>query len=302
VSTSGKLATHPLGPREFRALSALVEERAGLSFDEQSHYLFERRLGERLDVRKLSGFGEYIELVKRDPEELEAVFDALTTKETYFFRQDYQLNAFVAEVLPELVATAGEYRRLTVWSAGCSTGEEAYTLAILLSESPLLRSFNVQIIGTDLCQSNIEAARRGEYRRSAFRTLPAGKLERYFEESGNGYRVTPAIRRLVHFSRVNLVNPFDVRSVRRVDVVFCRNVLIYFGDAIRKQVTESLFERLLPSGFLFLGHTESLLGAATQFEVIHLASDLAYRRPRLDRGGNDAGFRRGDASSSGARS
>lgn len=268
-----------LGQREFRALLSLVEERAGLAFDEEDHYLFERRLGERIAFRKLLGFGEYVDLVQRDPEELEAVFDALTTKETYFFRQDYQLDAFMAEVVPQLVANCGEYRRLTVWSAGCSSGEEAYTLAILLSESPLLRGFNVHVVGTDLCQSNIDAARRGEYRKSAFRTLPEGKLERYFEESGSGYRVAPAIRRMCHFSRVNLVNPFHVRAVGRVDVVFCRNVLIYFGESTRKKVTDLLFERILPGGFLFLGHTESLLSAQTHFEVVHLASDLAYRRP-----------------------
>ncbi|HSC87866.1 MAG TPA: CheR family methyltransferase [Polyangiaceae bacterium] len=273
----------PLNLKEFRAIAQLVEQRAGLAFDDASHYLFERRLGERVHARNLPSFVEYYELLRIDTAELEALFEALTTKETYFFRQDYQLDAFVREVLPELVTALGEYRRLTVWSAGCSTGEEAYTLAMLLSESPLLRSFNVQIVGTDLCQSNVEAARRAEYRSASFRALPPGRLERYFEKVGSSYRVTGSIRRMCHFARANLLDPAEVRSVGRVDVVFCRNVIIYFGDAARAQVIDALYERILPGGYLFLGHTESLLGARNPFEVVHLESDLAYRRPRSDR-------------------
>ncbi len=278
-----KGALFPLGPKEFRALADFVEKKAGLAFDDPSHYLFERRVGDRLTARNLTNYEEYLELLQRDPAELDALFDALTTKETYFFRQDYQLEAFVAEVLPELCASLGEYKRLTVWSAGCSSGEEAYTLAMMLSESPLLRSFNVQIVGTDLCQSNIEAARRAEYRATSFRALPPGKLERYFEKTKNGYRVTSSIRRMCHFARVNLLDVADVRSVGRVDVVFCRNVIIYFSEAARTRVVDSLFERILPGGYLFLGHTESLLGATTPFEVVHMASDLGYRRPRSER-------------------
>lgn len=282
-----------LGAKEFRALADLVQDKAGLAFDEQAHYLFERRLGERVIALNLHGFAEYIDVLRRNEQELDEVFDALTTKETYFFRQDYQLNAFIDEVLPEVLEAAKDYRRLTVWSAGCSTGEEAYTLAMLLSESPRLRGFNVQVVGTDLCQSNIDAARRAEYRRSAFRVLPPDKLARHFEETETGYRVNAAIRRMCHFSRVNLVDAAEIRSVGRVDVIFCRNVLIYFAEESRKKVTDALYERLLPGGYLCLGHSESLLWSKTGFEAVHLSSDLVYRRPRQDRPSQNSAVVRG---------
>lgn len=283
MTLRGKVGGPSLAWDEFEALARFLEQRAGLWFDEQNHYLFERRLSERLVLLGLHNFSEYLLYLEQHAQEVETVFELLTTKETYFYRQEYQLQAFVTEVLPSLVASAGEYRRLTIWSAGCSTGEEAYTLALLLSESELLRSFQVQIVGTDLCQSNIDAARRGEYRKSSFRVFPQEKLQPYFEECSVGYRVRPALKRMCHFSKMNLVHPEEVRAVGRVDVIFCRNVLIYFSENARKQVTRMLFERLLPGGYLFLGHTESLLSARTSFEPVHLSSDLVYRRPKTER-------------------
>lgn len=261
----------------------LLAEKAGLNFNDEAHYLFERRLGERLLELELPDFEAYLARVKGDFGELDVVYDLVTTKETYFDRQDYQLRGFSDEVLPGLVKNLGESRRLTVWSAGCSTGEEAYTLAMLLLESPLLDGFSVQVIGTDLCQSNIEAAKRGEYRQSSFRVLSDEKLRRYFTRNGTGYRVGPELRRLCHFSRANLLDVREVRAVGRVDAIFCRNVLIYFHERARKIVTDLLFERLLPGGVLLLGHTESLLHVETPFEVVHLASDIVYRRPTAQR-------------------
>lgn len=268
-----------LGEIEFSALRRVLRHEAGLNFDEQGRFLVERRLGERIAELGLRGFGVYVRELETNAEELEYALEALTTKETYFFRQEYQLSAFVTEVVPNLVRASGEYRRLTVWSAGCASGEEAYTLAILLLECPLLAGWNIQIVGTDLCRSNIEQARRGIYRAGAFRVTPEDKLSEYFERSGLTYSVRPHIKKMCHFSQVNLVRPAEVRSVGRVDAIFCRNVLIYFDEEVRRHVTELLYERLMPGGYLFLGHTESLLNARTRFETVHLSSDLTYKRP-----------------------
>ena len=183
-----------------------------------------------------------------------------------------------------IVQEGGAQSRLTVWSAGCSSGEEAYTLAILLSESALLRGWKVSVIGTDLCPSNIEAANRGIYRPTSFRTMDEKTRDRYFSAVEGGLKVTSALKRLVHFSVGNLMNHVHVKAVGRVDVIFCRNVLIYFDDVSRRAVTDLFYERLLPGGYLLLGHSESLLNAGTHFEPVHLEGDLVYRRPPLERG------------------
>jgi chemotaxis protein methyltransferase CheR len=189
----------------------------------------------------------------------------------------------VEEVVPLVVKGAGAQSRLTVWSAGCSTGEETYTLAMLLHDHPALRAWKVRIIGTDLCPSNIEPAERGVYRATALRSTNEKQKQKYFSEvERNEYRVNADLRRLVHFSVANLVDAADVRSVGRVDIIFCRNVLIYFDPKSRQTTTNLFYERLLPGGFLLLGHSESLLNTETRFEPVHLEGDLVYRRPLLE--------------------
>jgi chemotaxis protein methyltransferase CheR len=264
-------------------LCALINQRSGLSYNESSRSVLERRLGTRLEALGLQKYSSYLEVLATRPEELKLVFEALTTKETYFYRQEYQLQTFVDEVVPLLAEGRPAGARLTVWSAGCSSGEETYTLAMLLSGHPRLRGWKVRVIGTDLCASNIETAERGVYRATSFRSTSEENLGRYFTKVGEGYQVNADLRRMVHFNAGNLVEPADVRSVGRVDVIFCRNVLIYFDQKTRQTTTDLFYERLLPGGFLLLGHSESLLNTQTRFEPVHLEGDLVYRRPLLER-------------------
>ena len=267
----------------FSQLRGLVRKRGGLSYDDSTLLLFQRRMGPRLLELGLASFDEYLRFVLRDARELDQVFETLTTKETYFFRQEYQLRAFSEEILPRLIQAAGPQSRLTIWSAGCSTGEEAYTIAMLLHDSPLTRGFRFRVLGTDLCSSNIDAANRGIYRPTSFRTMSQEKMKMHFKEAGGGLRVGDHLRRLVHFSTGNLMRGGDVRAVGRVDVIFCRNVLIYFDEVSRQKATSLFYERLLPGGYLLLGHSESLLNAETPFEPVHLEADLVYQRPSLER-------------------
>lgn len=266
-----------------QSLCDLINQHSGLAYNHSAQSLLERRLGARVVARGLPSFVDYVELLAEDDSELSAVFETLTTKETYFFRQEYQLRAFVDEVMPLLVEESEGRGRLTIWSAGCSSGEEVYTLAMLLSDHPLLRSFKVRLIGTDLCPSNIETAERGIYRETSMRSTSPTDRERFFTKVEQGYQVNANLKRMVHFASGNLVYPSDVRAVGRVDVIFCRNVLIYFDQNTRCLTTNLFYERLLPGGFLLLGHSESLLNAGTRFEPVHLEGDLVYRRPLLER-------------------
>mgnify|MGYP001167375308 CR=1 FL=1 len=281
-----------LRPEEFRLLRDLINEHAGLVFDDGAMYSFERRLSERLTELDLSGFMEYYKYLRfavRGAAELDEATDALTTKETYFFRQDYQLRAFDNELLPRFVRENQARRRMTIWSAGCSTGEEAYTLAMMTREHPKLVDWDVRVIGTDISKSCVAAARRGVYRETSFRTTPDDTRERYFEKVSGGWRIHEDLRKSTHFGQVNLLDAHKASIVGRVDVVFCRNVLIYFDVGSRRRVIDNLYQRLLPGGYLLLGHSESLINVSTAFELVHLKEDLVYRKP-IASGGLDFGL------------
>lgn len=271
-----------LRPDEFRLLRDLVNEQAGLHFDDGSAYLFDRRLGERVAALDLNGFDEYYKYLRfnvRGRAELEEAVEALITNETYFMRQEYQLRAFREELLPRLAKANADKRRLVVWSAGCSTGEEAYSVAAMIHQSGLFMDWDVRVVGSDLSKSNVAAARRGVYRGNAFRTATDEFRSTYFTEREDGSHVADWLRKVCYFGHLNLLDGLKAATLGRVDVVFCRNVLIYFDASSRRRVIDNLYERLTPGGYLLLGHSESLLNLSTAFELVHLSSDLVYRRP-----------------------
>lgn len=267
---------------EFRLLRDLVNEAAGLHFDDEAIFLFDRRLGERVAQLELTCFDEYYKYLRFSPRgfaELEDAIELLTTKETYFFRQEYQLRSFSQELLPRLCTTNMNHRRLAIWSAGCSTGEEAYTIAALVYESGLFDRWDVRIIGSDISKQNVASARRGVYRGASFRSTTPELKSAYFVEQHDGWHVIDPIKKMCHFGQLNLLDSGRAAMVGRVDVVFCRNVLIYFDVRSRRRVIDGLYERLVPGGYLLLGHSESLLNVTTAFELVHLKEDLVYRKP-----------------------
>ena len=225
----------------------------------------------------------------------EEAIERLTTKETYFFRQEYQLRAFRDQLLPQIAQANATRRRLAVWSAGCSTGEEAYTLAILILESGLFRNWDVKVVGSDICRGSVAAARRGIYREAAFRTTSHELRSQYFANVGEGAEVAPELKKICHFGQLNLMDSGRAVMVGQVDVIFCRNVLIYFDMKSRRRVIDGFYDRLVPGGYLLLGHSESLLNVSTAFELVHLREDLVYRKPlgawpKLLRGASAAQF------------
>jgi chemotaxis protein methyltransferase CheR len=271
-----------LRPDEFRLLRDLVNEHAGLQYDDDSLYVFDRRLGERVLALELGSFDEYYKYLRfniRGQAELEEAVELLTTKETYFFRQEYQLHAFRDELLGRLARTAAERRRLTLWSAGCSTGEEVYTIAMLVHQSGLFDGWDIRIVGSDISKRSVAFARRGVYRGASFRAIEPELRRTYFDERPDGAHVVDWIKQMCHFGQLNLLDATRASIVGRVDVIFCRNVLIYFDLRSRRRVIDNLYERLVAGGYLLLGHSESLLNLSTAFELVHLTGDLVYRKP-----------------------
>lgn len=275
-----------MSEEEFRLLRDLVYNHCGLWFDEQNSYLLEKRLSRRLVVHQLKSFREYYQLLRfnrKREQELEEIMDLLTTNETYFFREEYQLKAFTDEIVPEICAARGakEFnRRIRVWSAGCSTGEEPYTIAMLLLEMECLKDWSIEIIGTDISQRVLQHARRGIYGASAFRATDDYFRSKYFTAQPEGsYRVMDNVRKLVTISHLNLLDSTRMKMLGSFDLVFCRNVIIYFDQAVKKKVVESFFQVLRESGYLLLGHSESLMNVTTLFSLRHFKNDMVYQKP-----------------------
>jgi chemotaxis protein methyltransferase CheR len=274
----------PLPDDIFRLLRDFIHSYCGIFFDDGTKFLLERRLSRRLEQRQLRTFEEYYHYLRYDrkrEEELAVLIDNLTTNETYFFRESPQLKAFSQEILPDLRRTLASRKTLRIWSAGCSTGEEPYTIAILLLESgDWWRDWQVEIMGSDINQRVLHTARRGVYKKGAHRATEPAMLSKYFieEEKGN-YRIIDKVRELVSFSYLNLLDPYKTSLVGNMDVIFCRNVIIYFDKEAKKKVIESFHDKLREGGYLLLGHSESLINISNAFALRTLKNDMVYQKP-----------------------
>ena len=275
---------HVLSVERFRLLRDMINRQSGIYFSDDSLFLLESRLGERITRLGLSSFDEYYHLLKyyaEAKEEMEVVIDILTTNETYFYREEYQLRSFTNDILPELHERLSRRRRLAIWSAGCSTGEEVYTIAMLIIESGLFNGWDVRILGNDISATVIQKARAGVYGPSAFRSTKPAHIRRFFTETDHGIRVNDEVRTLCRFTKGNILDKDQMVFVGQADVIFCRNVLIYFDKASKMQAIDTFYDRLNPQGYLLLGHTESLINLSTAFELAHLSEDLVYRKPEV---------------------
>ncbi len=272
----------------FRLLRDLIHAHCGIWFREDLRFLLERRLTPRLAAHGLTSYLDYHRFLRFDPrgqEELDEATDLLTTNETYFYREPHQLRAFQRDILPALAKRRADERRLRVLSAGCSTGEEPYTIAILLKDSGLFEGWDLEVVGADISRRCLTVARAAAYGDHAFRSAEGEAMRRWFHLRQGKWVLHDAVRRLVRFTAANLLDDCGLASVGRADVVFCRNVMIYFDLSARKQALRRLHDKLRPGGWLLLGHSESLLNVSADFELVHLTDDLVYRRPRGPEGG-----------------
>ena len=267
-----------LTQEEFERLRHLLHMHAGLWFGEEARATISRRILKRLSALEEESFAGYLRRVESDIAELEEAVEACTVNETYVFRQEYQLKAIRYEILPRIA----KRERVTLWSAGCATGEEAYTLAAIVLESGLVKPERVHIFGTDISRRCIAAARKGVYSASSFRSATNPIYTRYFINQGDGNRVaSPELKAVCRFRQANLLIP-EATLAGSLDAIFCRNVLIHMGEDARRRVIENFYDRLAPGGYLLLGHSESLLGDPGRFDVIQLEGDIVYQRPERE--------------------
>lgn len=268
---------------EFRRLAEFLYRRTGMVFTESKRYFVERRIAERMAATASARFADYFGYLRSEAHgEVEHLINAFTVNETYFYREDHQLECLSKDLLRErtLVKPPGETIR--IWSAPCSTGEEPYSIAIWLLENwALADTYNIEIVGSDIDTRVLEAAAEGVFGKRALMRLSPELVSRYFDRlDDDRWHILEDLRLSVRFSRVNLMQARETRIEGKFDVIFCRNVLIYFDDESRRIAAENLYDSLLPGGYICLGHTESMSRISPLFEVCRFSNAIVYRRPR----------------------
>lgn len=265
-----------INDKAFAKLRDYIYENAGICLSDIKKNALENHLARRIREKHYSDFEEYFTFLRtKDATEVKLLFDVVTTNETYFFREPLQFNLFTKHILPQVLARK-RTRDIRVWSAACSSGEEPYTLAAILRETdPLLRA---DIIGSDISDAVLESARRGVYSSYSVRNVPPNYLRKYFRPRENMYEVEESLRKTVRFMNVNLMDEKSVRTIRNVDVILCRNVLIYFDDKSKKKVVSQLYDALTPNGFLIVGTSESLYNVTRAFKPTVIDRVVFYQK------------------------
>ena len=267
---------------EFRMLAELLRRHCGLRFGPESRFVFERRVARRMRELEVSSPAAYHYLVRTPGRgELARLVDELAVNETYFFRERNQLRTLFDEIVPELRLQRGARSRapITLWSAGCSSGEEAYSVVMLALEAGLVPGEDIRVYASDISQRMLRKAREGLYREASFRETEPALRAKYFAERSGSWRIADSVKKHVDFIHVNLLDRSKIALLGPMDVVLCRNVIIYFDEANRREVVQTFHDKLRPGGHLLLGHSESLINLSSAFELRQLRNDLVYRRP-----------------------
>jgi chemotaxis protein methyltransferase CheR len=277
--------TQPITEDEFRKLRDFIYEKCGIWIDEKRKYLLENRFGSRLKELGLSTFSDYISLLshgQNKEKELATLYELVTTNETSLFRDTKQLDGFMANVLAPLIVEQKQKNKLelNIWSAGCSSGEEPYTLAIMLHEhmGPEIKRWRVSITAIDISPAMIAKCKEGVYSDYAFKTTPEAIKKKYFVPAPGGLKVHPSAAGVINFQVMNLNDVAALKRIPKSHVVFCRNVIIYFDEAMKKKAIAAFYDNLLPGGVLMLGHSETLHNISSAFKPKFIAGAVAYQK------------------------
>ena len=274
-----------ISDEEFLQLRDFIYQQCGIFIAENRKYLVENRLSNRIKELNLKSYSEYYNFLRFDASrrtELSRLFEVVTTNETSFFRNPPQLEVFQKSVLPGILDQCRKSgrKKLRIWSAGCSTGEEPYTLAIILCEvlKGELSSWDIKITANDLSEAVLASARRGVYSDYALRTTPKEIVDAYFIKEDGQYKIKPELKALISFGPINLNDKDQLRRVEKSQIVFCRNVIIYFDDDMKRRVINAFYDNLEINGALLIGHSESLHNISRAFQLEHHKGTIVYRK------------------------
>lgn len=264
----------PIQDSTFKQLRDFIYERCGIFVPDTKKYLIENRLSRRLSENCLNSFEEYLNLVKysQNGKELQKLLDSITTNETYFFREPQQLDVLIESIIPKI---AEKKKIIKIWSAACSTGEEPYTIAMLIKEKT---PFSSELIASDISFNVLNSAKRAIYNSYSIRNVPENYLKKYFKPNGQAYELQASIKDSVKFMNINLVDDRETKAIKNMDIIFCRNVLIYFDDKAKQKAVSSLYDSLTQDGFLFIGASESLHNVTRAFRPVIINRVVVYQK------------------------
>jgi chemotaxis protein methyltransferase CheR len=271
-----------LSEHELSEIRMLIEERTGICFDESRERFLSTRVHEHMVAKKLAGGTELLRAIRKTNVEYEALLERLLTQETSFFRYPGVYEAFEKRLLPELHVKKfwKNPRTLRVWSAGCSTGEEPYSIAITIADAlSFADSWKLEILATDVSRNALKQAERGIYKGRSVGSISEKQLAAHFTQVKDGYQVKPRLQKMITFAQMNLASAV---YVGRMDLIFCMNVMIYFTEERRRTLVQRFYDSLEPGGYLFLGHSESISKMPVKFQAIVLNDCILYRKPTAE--------------------
>jgi chemotaxis protein methyltransferase CheR len=279
---SKSVAVHQtMNAETFSQLRDFIYEQTGITFQDNQKYLLESRLLPRLKANKLATYQDYYHLLRFDTyrdKELAALYELITTNETYFYRDIPQLETFMATIIPAAMEANKATKQLRIWSAACSSGDEPYTLAMMLAEHLPLAGWSIEILATDISDAVLKRARTAMYGAHTLRHVPEAMKRKYFVEHKGHFALVPAIKGRVKFMNLNLYDRSRLKLVRGMDVIFCRNCLIYFDDKAKHQIVSDIRAALKPTGYLVIGFSESLTNMTKLFRPIHAGRSVVYQK------------------------
>jgi chemotaxis protein methyltransferase CheR len=271
-----------LSEHELSEIRMLIEERTGICFDASRERFFSTRVREHIVAKGLAGGTELLRAIRKTNIEYEALLESLLTQETSFFRYPGVYEAFEKRLLPELHVKKfwKNPRTLRIWSAGCSTGEEPYSIAITIADAlSFADSWKLEILATDVSRNALRQAERGIYKGRSVASLGEKQRAAHFTQVKEGYQVKSRLQKMITFAQMNLASAV---YVGRMDLIFCMNVMIYFTEERRRTLVQRFYDSLEPGGYLFIGHSESISKMPVKFQAIVLNDCILYRKPTAE--------------------
>lgn len=274
-----------LTDKTFEEWRKLIYDQCGIYFQDNKKYLLESRLQKRIAFLKIDTFEKYLEYVKfnsRKADELKYLYEVITINETFFFRNQPQLDALITTIIPEILNSPYKINKnkIRIWSAASSSGEEAYSIAMIFNEmvKPKYPNLSIEIVGTDINYQVIETAGNGIYKEYAVRNTPSYYMKKYFKQEGSNYHLDQQIKSMANFKLLNLYDQSAMRAMSGFDVIFCANVLIYFDIKSKIQVVSQLYNSLNKNGYLFIGYSETLHGISKAFKLASFPKTIGYKK------------------------
>jgi len=282
-TAAAKKTDSVMGDGEYAKFCEFFYRKTGIHFQEGKKYYVERRIIDRIEKTRSTSFRDYFTMLRfqASGEELQFLVNSMTVNETYFFREDYQFDALVNHILPNVARTKQRGAPIRIWSIPCSSGEEPYSIAInILERWNLADSWNIEIHASDIDTKILAEARSGIFGERSLSRVSSQLRSKYFSPRANGdYQICDALRDSIDFSLVNVVDPMQTRRFRDFDIIFCRNLLIYFDDVGRRETVEMFFDVLGAGGFVCLGHSESMSRMSSIFLPRKFGETIVYQKP-----------------------